>query len=162
MQANFQPVVINTSFLDRHPLYPDTSAFPTAQWSTGYFFLGNKVTPSANDEDRFVALYYRELDESVVVEIWPSAVAPGELGETTTEMSCAEYAWLLGFPVDDLSVASAIPELQSEYTNNTLYQCPLEPSAGYIPANLRVDVNTPKANPQSGELPLLHKHKECS
>ena len=159
-QANFQPVIINTSFLDPHPLYPDISSFLTAQWSTGCFFVGSKVTPSDNDEDRFVARYYRELDnDAIVVEIRPSANAAGEI-EEMIEMSCAEYAWLLGCPVNDLSVTSAISESESDqFTNNTLYQSTEEPSAGYISANFGVGADTSGVGPEAGKSLFPHKNR---
>lgn len=157
MEAIFQPLVIDTSFLDPHPLYPDISIFPTAQWVAGTFFLGSKVTPSETDADHFVVHYYRELDDAVVVEIWPRANAPRGI-EETIEMSCAEYAWLLGCPVDDLSVTSAISEYESDQdTNTTLYQSTQEPSVGHAIANLEADVDTSGVEPETGKSPLVHQ-----
>ena len=116
------------------------------------------MTPSDNDEERFITHYYRDLDDdAVVVEIWPSANAPCGL-EEMTEMSCAEYAWLLGCPVDDLSVISAISEFESDHlTNNTLYRPTEEPSAGRVPINLEVGADASDVHPDSGKSPFLHK-----
>ena len=141
MEAAFQPVIVDTSLLYPHPLYPDTSVFLSAQWGTGSLFLGSKYTPAEEGEAHFIAHYYREPDGAVVVEFWPGTYAQEEMGEMV-EMSYAEFAWLLECWVD-LSVTSAMPEFDSNTnTNFTLYQYHQEPSAGHAPANLEVDVNT--------------------
>ena len=73
-------------------------------------------------------------------------------------MSCAEYAWLLGCPVDDLSVTSAISEYESDQdTNTTLYQSTQEPSVGHAIANLEADVDTSGVEPETGKSPLVHQ-----
>ena len=129
MQATPRPVVISASSFSPHPFYPDLSVFLTEQWSITRLFLGTKVTPADKDEDRFTAHYYRELDGTIVVEFWQSACVLEGIGDVA-EMSCAEFAWLLGYQVDDLSVLSAVPEFDSDQsTRNTLFPFPQVPNA---------------------------------
>ena len=163
MQAILHPLVVSTSSLIPHPFYPDLSVFLTGEWSAGRLYLGFKVTPADKDEDRFIARYYRETDEAIIVEFWQSA---GVLEGTKeiVEMSCAEFTWLLGHQVDDLSVPSAKPEFDSDtITEYTLFPFSQVPNAEQDTTGLgssAVACLASSDQPRKSTLPLSPCHDE--